>query len=233
MRIFQKGFNFSQDGPGNRLVYHLSGCNMRCIWCANPEGFPPEAGEEYAVETLVSECIRSRKLFFSGGGVTFTGGEATLHFPELLSLLKLLKKESIHTCLETNGTSKNLPALLPFTDYLIMDIKHYDTKAHKAYTGLGNEMPLQNFAENCKSGRQQHIRIPLIREFNGENPDAFADFFTKYDTKNTCFEFLPYHEYGKEKWTAPYLVKDGFMPKEAVAAFREAFKSRGLSVITT
>ncbi len=25
MRIFQKGFNFAQDGPGNRLVYHLQG----------------------------------------------------------------------------------------------------------------------------------------------------------------------------------------------------------------
>lgn len=24
LRIFQKGFNYSQDGPGNRLVYHLS-----------------------------------------------------------------------------------------------------------------------------------------------------------------------------------------------------------------
>lgn len=38
IRIFQKGFNYSQDGCGNRLVYHLQGCNMRCPWCANPEG---------------------------------------------------------------------------------------------------------------------------------------------------------------------------------------------------
>ena len=38
IKIFGKGWNFSQDGPGNRLLYHFQGCNMFCPWCSNPEG---------------------------------------------------------------------------------------------------------------------------------------------------------------------------------------------------
>ena len=71
MKVFGKGFNYSQDGPGNRLVYHLSGCNMKCIWCSNPEGMDLKAGKDYTTDEIVKECIRSKLMFFSGGGVTF------------------------------------------------------------------------------------------------------------------------------------------------------------------
>ncbi|MCD7819121.1 MAG: glycyl-radical enzyme activating protein [Lachnospiraceae bacterium] len=41
IKLFQKGFNYSQDGRGNRLILHLQGCNMHCPWCSNPEGMAP------------------------------------------------------------------------------------------------------------------------------------------------------------------------------------------------
>ena len=233
MKIFNKGFNFDQDGPGNRLVYHLQGCNMRCIWCSNPEGMTINGGKEYSVQNLYEECKRSKMMFFSGGGVTFTGGEATLQHTELLELLKLLKDDNIHTCIETNGTSQNLPALLEYIDYLIMDFKHYDSDMLKKHAGLGNEITKMNFEENCKKGRQQHIRIPLVNGINTQNPGGFAEYFSKFDTENTVFEFLTYHEYGKEKWIEEYKVKDGFVPQKTLKKFKETFINYNLKLITT
>lgn len=233
MKIFGKGFNFSQDGPGNRLVYHLSGCNMKCIWCSNPEGMNGENGKNYSVEEIVKEAISCKPMFFSGGGVTFTGGEATLWHDELLATLKELKQNGIHTAIETNGSSGKLSLLLPYTDYLIMDFKHYDSEIHKKYVGLGNEVVKQNFENNCNFNRQQHIRIPVINNINSEHPEKFAEYFSGFDTSNTIFEFLVYHEYGKEKWQTEYLVRDGFVSKEVIEKFHEEFKKRGLKTVST
>lgn len=233
MKVFQKGFNFSQDGPGNRLVYHLSGCNLRCIWCSNPEGMKGDRGKNYTPEEIVKEAQSSRLLFFSGGGVTFTGGEATLQFAELKETLKLLHEQGIHTAIETNGTHEKLSELLEYVDYLIMDFKHYDSEELKKHTGVGNEIVKKNFEENCCATRQQHIRIPLINGINTDNPKGFAEYFSRFDTQNTVFEFLTYHEYGKDKWEEEYKVTDGFVSKEKLKEFKDVFSKYNLTTVTT
>jgi len=122
---------------------------------------------------------------------------------------------------------------LEYIDYLIMDFKHYDTEVLKKYAGKGNEIIKKNFEKNCKSGRQQHIRIPLINGVNADNPKGFCEYFSKFDTENTVFEFLAYHEYGKDKWTDEYKITDGFVTKETVEEFKKVFKEHGLKLITT
>ena len=233
MKIFFKGFNFSQDGPGNRLVYHLQGCNMRCPWCSNPEGMSHLGGEEYSVTDIVRECERCRPMFFSGGGVTFTGGEATLQCDELIAVLSSLRERNIHTALETNGTSTRLPEIQKHVDYLIMDIKHYDTEAHRRYTGLGMETVLSNYKYLCSIRRQLHIRIPVINHVNSDGVRELARLLSSYNTERCVFEFLPYHEYGKEKWKSEYTVKDGFVTDEDIKRFEKTFSEHKLRTVHT
>lgn len=159
LHVFQKGFNFSQDGPGNRLVYHLCGCSLQCPWCSNPEGLSKSGGTVYTVDQLVQEAISAKPMFFSGGGVTLTGGEVTEQFSAARQLLLQLQENGIHTCIETNGTHPRLPELSQLTDHLIMDIKHYDDAVHRSVIGVSNRTILKNI-HTLSQSRQVNLRIP-------------------------------------------------------------------------
>lgn len=253
LKYIQKGFNFSQDGPGNRLVYHLQGCNLKCPWCANPESMSINGTimEKEGKKSLsckesslgdVLEDIRSCvPMFFDSGGVTFTGGEPTIQFKAIKELLIALKKEGIHTAIENNGTHPDLEELLPFIDYLIMDLKHYDSKKHKEVTGLGMKEVIDNLKKIIKINRQLAIRIPLVNGFNGgkEDIEGFLNLFQQLELKNASeisIEFLRYHEYGKEKWkqcNMEYQVKDGFIKEKIAKEFEKALLDEGYHVIRT
>ena len=240
MRIFQKGFDYSQDGPGNRLVYHLQGCNLHCPWCANPEGLAFCGGREYTVDALVDEVRSSKMMFFDGGGVTLTGGEVTVQQEEARVFLSRLHGLGIHTCIETNGASSRLEALFPLVDYLIMDIKHYDTAVHRAVTGLGNEQTVKNIRLALERKKQLALRIPLIGGFNAtpEDAEGFCKLFAALGIKEKAtLELLPYHEYGKDKYKKlglPYqMTEEAFVSKESLARIESVFRTQGIRLIKT
>ncbi len=249
INIFQKGFNYSQDGPGNRLVYHLQGCNMRCPWCSNPEGMEKEkrasfdqnlyfSCKTYTVDELIDEAKRSALLFYDGGGVTLTGGEVNLQWEAVYELLSGLKKENIHTAIESNASSPYLERLFDVVDYLIMDFKHYDDKKHKEVTGVSNKMIKENLIKAFHNHPCVLIHIPVIKGFNDTKEDAmnFISFLKEHITDNVQFEFLPYHEYGKEKWEKcgmAYTIKDGFVSPETILMYENLFKENDLKVTRT
>lgn len=234
MKILQKGFNYSQDGPGNRLVYHLQGCNFACKWCSNADSIPlanPKA-KDYTVDEIFDEIMRSRMMFFDGGGVTFTGGEACIQSDELIVLLKKLKENGIHTAIETNGSIPALRDLCEYIDYLIVDFKHYDNTEHIRWTGVSNNNT-KNFLEFAFDKKFEiHIRIPVINGVN-DNPQSFIDYFKQFDTLNADFEFLAYHEFGKDKWNGKYEITNGFVPPEKIKEFTEYFNNNGMKTVVT
>jgi pyruvate formate lyase activating enzyme len=240
IRIFQKGFNYSQDGPGNRLVYHLQGCNLRCPWCSNPEGLSPAGGMEYTIAELMNEVKRSSLMFFDGGGVTLTGGEATMQFYDIQEFLSQLHSTGIHTCIETNGTSKLLPKLFPVLDLLIMDIKHYDTETHHAVTSLSNDTTIKNITAALDANQALALRIPLIGGFNASEGDAhgFVKLFSELGIQqNTTIELLPYHEYGKDKYASLNMeytmTENAHISGTQLHTFTNILESAGFHIIKT
>lgn len=240
IRYFAKGFNYSQDGPGNRLVYHLKGCNMRCPWCSNPEGMFSDRGNCETVSTndIITEVISCRPMFFDGGGVTFTGGEATLQIDPLKVVLKELREQGIHTAIETNATSDHLNELFCDLSCLIADLKHPNDEIHRRITGVSNERILQNLRLAAESGIDLLIRIPLIGGFNTDEESlrGFSDFFRSIARENVRFEMLKYHEYGKDKWKKlglTYTVENAQVTEDTRKHFEETFRTIGLNVVRT
>ena len=240
LNIFQKGFNYMQDGPGNRLVYHLTGCNMHCPWCSNPEGMniKSSSGKDYEIEKLVSEAESCIPMFFDGGGVTLTGGEICMQIDGALTLLRELRIRHISTAIESNATSPRFCELLPYVSYIMMDFKHYDSEILKHITGIGNSQIQQNIRSATEQGYYLHIRIPLIGHFNTSSADidGFIAFFSQLNPDCFDVELLPYHEYGKDKWSKigmPYTVTDGKVPAETIVKFKNAFTNNGIKLIRT
>lgn len=282
MKIFQKGFNYSQDGQGNRLVYHLQGCNMRCPWCSNPEGLPADgvilSDEEWLLESICPhhavtgtqvdrsvcercakrECITEHRtkgmylsceemsvkeiqkevqanemMFYDGGGVTFTGGEATVQFEELREVLTGLRRREIHTAIETNGTHPRLPELFPHIDQLIMDCKLCDPQEHRRWTGISNERILVNIREAARSHPRLHVRVPLIGGVNDSAAarEEFLGFFREIKGENVTFEVLAYHAFGEKKWSqcgwTYQMTEEAYVNEGVLKDFREAIRKTG------
>ncbi len=233
INIFEKGFNYSQDGPGNRLVYHLSGCNMVCPWCSNPEGMT-KSGKEYDTETIINEIVSSLPMFFDGGGVTFTGGECTLQADAICEIIESLPEVSF--CIESNADTTDFLSVAEKCDTVIVDYKSPDKDKLLQVTGGKTEV-IENNIKKIEKSKHIHIRIPLIHSFNDDDTslEGFVDFF-KSLSGNFDIEILPYHEYGKEKWQKlgkEYAVTDGYVNKETVKKFTDKFNEHSIKVIKT
>ncbi len=240
LKVFEIGFNYSQDGPGNRMVIHLSGCNMKCPWCSNPEGMSTlNKSESISVENLAKKIISAKPMFFDGGGVTFTGGECSLQTPALLKLIDIIKKEGVSVALESNASTKDFLKLAKVADYVITDYKHPSKEKLKEFTDGNLEIIEENLISLIKL-KPLHIRIPLIGGFNNDTQafEGFLEFFQKLKSVSENFdvEILKYHEYGKEKWLKlglNYAMKDAFVKNEDFLALKKLFESSGIKIIKT
>ncbi len=243
IKYFQKGFNYSQDGPGNRLVYHLHGCNMKCPWCSNPEGmkadkaYPAFPITEVSVEDMLAEILSCKPMFFDGGGITLTGGEVTLQTSAVKSLLEKLKSEGINTAIETNALSPTLPELFPYLDHLIMDVKSANSEKLLSVTGAVLEPIIKNLAAAADSGLDILVHVPLINGFNADEADTDLLLETLSPFKDKIkIEFLAYHEYGKDKWKQcglVYAMENANISTECYKNTVNKFKAAGFTVVRT
>lgn len=113
------------DFPGKvACTVFLTGCNLRCPYCHNPELVLPRNNGKTVSENELFEFLFSRKGKLDG--VCISGGEPTL-YPNLTNLIRRIKEMGFLVKLDSNGT---VPEMLEYLlrekllDYVAMDIKN-------------------------------------------------------------------------------------------------------------
>ena len=164
------------------------------------------AGKEYSVNELVKE-LKKDEMFYeeSGGGVTLSGGEVmTADMDYVEALVIKLNRIGISVTIDTCGQApfENYERILPYVDTFLYDIKTMDSKIHEQYMGAGNELILSNLERLSKAGARIYIRIPTIKEVNGneEAMKAIIDYLHEKNIHAAQVNLLPYHNTGSGKY---------------------------------
>ncbi|MEW5723960.1 MAG: glycyl-radical enzyme activating protein [Thermodesulfobacteriota bacterium] len=128
-------------------------------------------GQSWKVEALVREVLKDKAYFFrSGGGVTASGGEATLQADFVAAFLAQLKNQGLHTAVDTCGlcSREDLLKILAAVDLVLFDLKAADPARHRSLCGVSNEKILENLdlvRERIEHGLDScalWIRTPVI-----------------------------------------------------------------------
>ncbi len=203
----------SVDGPGIRFVIFLTGCNMRCQFCHNPDTWAVGSGTEYTARELIDKALRYRSYWGDEGGITVSGGEPLLQIDFVTELFRIAKENGIGTtCLDTSAQPftreehfiGKFDALLEYTDLVMLDIKHIDDEAHRLLTGHGNANILDCARHMDSVGQKMWIRHVLVS--GGEaasDSDIFLERLAEFiGTLSNVekVEVLPYHTFGIHKW---------------------------------
>ena len=238
------------DGPGIRTVVFFKGCPLCCRWCSNPEsqdGQPCREARWYTLEETLKVCLEDRPFYeegaekqplsspeYSGGGVTLSGGDALSQKQFALELLRALKKENIHTAIETSGHASNeiFEEVAGTADLLLFDIKHFDNIRHAEGTGVSMDLILDNLKNALACNKNVLVRLPVIPGYNNSSEDArgFASLLESMKVKR--LQLLPFHQFGEKKYellNLPYAMKG--IPQlhpEDLEEFRQVFSGYGI-----
>ena len=163
-------------------IVWFAGCNMRCVFCHNPD-IVNGKGEKEEAELFAFLEKRQGKL----GAVVFSGGEATL-FAGLPDLVRKVKAMGFKTKLDTNGTRPEvLRALLgeKLLDYVAMDYKCPPALAKKMIGTTKHWEPFrQSLAMLIKAARQGALTFEVRTTVYSElmNEDHVNEMIRDLDT---------------------------------------------------
>ena len=195
-----------KTGEGNRVQIDREICT-ECLLCTKvcPSLALNVYGETMTVSQVIDKVEEDSSFYSrSGGGLTISGGEPMHQAEFAVSLLKEAKRRRINTAMETCGFCQweDLQEACGLLDTLLFDVKSMDPEKHRIFTGISNELILENLHRAREAYPQLSIwvRTPIVPGFNDDPEDIRRILAHVQGMPNTCFEALDYHRMGKPKY---------------------------------
>ena len=145
-------------------------------------------------------------MFFSeqDGGITLSGGEPLSQPDFAAALLYLCDEAGIHATVDTCGQAPwpTLARVLPLAKLVLFDLKHMNSDAHLAATGVRNEWILENARRVHRELQVPlRVRVPVIPGMNDtdDNIAATARFVAEELSPLVPLHLIPYHAFGEGK----------------------------------
>lgn len=211
-----------------------------CLRCAGE--CPSTAISTYGQWMTVDEVLRiveQEAAFYkrSKGGMTLSGGEATVQAEFAASLLAEAKRRRINTVLETCGYApwSSLERLLPNLDHIYYDVKSLDPGKHKEFTGVDPQLIISNLRQLTQVFDPARIvvRTPVIPGFNNREEELLAIFNLIKDMGIVNYELLKYHRFGSIKYGflgKPYPLGDAELEEEEFNRLQSAVKQASTAI---
>lgn len=161
------------------------------------ESFKKDIGKKYTVDEVLGMLEKDR-LFYdeSQGGVTFSGGEPLYQGAFLTALLKKCQEKEIHTSVDTSGygNQETFLSVASHTDLVLFDLKLMAPHEHIKYTGVSNQVILENFAQLMQLKTPCRVRFPVIPGITDttENIEKMG-LLLKNHSHLIGVDLLPYH----------------------------------------
>ena len=222
------------------------GASGRCRACGAcvvvcPAGARRVVGEPRALDGLLRQLLRDVPFYRrSGGGVTFSGGEPTLHMAFAAALAEELAAAGVPVLLETCGHfdwDAFSSRLLPHLSAIYYDVKLADDGEHRHHTGRGNLRIWRNLERLAARGAPPVLpRIPLIPGVTDTADNLRALARGLRGVGLDLVAVLPYNPLWIEKRLAQgrgplaYAHED-WMSAGALARCRETLEREGLTIV--
>ena len=147
-------------------------------------------------DEVLRELLLDKPYYKDGGGITISGGEPMAQKQFVKELIALCKASKIGCAMETSLIYYDAD-IFKELDFIMADMKIWDSEIHKEYTGVGNEQIKDNFKKLNTINIPIIARTPVIPGVE-QGIDKISEFMQGLENV-VQYELLPYHPLGIAK----------------------------------